>query len=213
MTLSARRQHGTRSASRWLVGAIALLVAVVAGASPAFADGDCCTETEKSEPDELDTDCEFKSATSGMYNACFVANPVPASAMPDWLAKLQARNAVDTVFNGLRAVHADATDTDAEPVASPAWLDDVVDTLRQFETAHRPGSGCFEGQYDTECRDLPSPAVLVAAGSTLLADRTYTDIELPFEPDEADSNRRPIVDLTVGPADGHDSPPDRPPPV
>ena len=166
--------------------------------------------------DDADSPCSFDDHDSPSYNICLAANPRPTSTMPKWVARLHADDVASTVFERAGALHGDAPPAVgpvAHPPSPPPWFTQLVDDLRRKQLVGQPMRVCFDGEYDEECHDLPSEAVLVTAGFSPPALRSVDDIELPTTPEDDDRMQSPLVELRVGPSAGHHSPPDRPPPV
>lgn len=223
MTIETLRQLGSHTATRWLAGALAVCVVMAVGASAAWAGSNCEAESNArgdhaeefsgsfSPADLADAlPCDFDAPG---YNACFVANPVPSSSLPGWLTEMQARDAAEQLVAGIGNSGDGASNTGTRASHPPEWLEEIVRNLRRFDGATQPGNGCFEGQYDVECGEIPSPEAVVTANAAPPVDRTDNRIELPWEPDDDQWAQSPLVVLRVGPAPEHSSPPDRPPPA
>lgn len=214
MDIRKFRQHGLYAPAHWLIGAFAVCAVLTTGTSIAWAGANCTAESESEKASARISPADFADALpcdldSAGYNVCFVANPTPSSALPGWLTEMQAHDAAGRLLADIQH----GTDTRLGQAASPAWLEEVVAELRRLEDAQKPGSGCFEGQYDAECNGGPSPAAALTFSSPPPVDRNPGGIELPFQPEDGQWAQRPLVDLRIGPAPEHSSPPDRPPPA
>ena len=225
-----------RRGPAWMVGAMTAVFCLALVPATAFAGGEVCQQTVDDEA-ALDTlamatmfteqmntadedgelPCRFDDYDSPSYNVCFAANPQPLSTMPKWLARVHADDAAATVLEQSGSLHGDVAPSilvrDVERPSPPAWLVEYVEHLRQQQPLSPSIDLCFDGEYEENCHDLPSEAVLITAGFTPPVDRPTTDLELPWSPDEDARSQRPLVDLRVGPSMEHRSPPDRPPPA
>ena len=156
--------------------------------------------------------------TSPSYNVCFLANPIPMSTMPRWLARQQAQDAVSLVLGEIHGLHlspsdsAEAATTALWQVSAPHWLEDVIERL-----ANRRGMTdnqnrmCIEGAVDEHC-DPVQPGSLSSWNFTPAPPRSDDhDVPILWRPGENLFEQPPLVDLRVGPAAEHRTLPERPP--
>lgn len=211
-------QTTRRLPASW-VGAVVVVIGVLVGPATGWAQVDetCVDDLGGSDVDISSdqhadgdsTPCGFDRWDSPSYNVCFVANPRPVSTMPKWLAKSQAEALVGEVFEKTRMLYRAST-----PLLEPDDLPVRPPELRAGHDGFGDSSRvCIDGQFDQECHELPSRAVTVTAGSVPPVHHVDDEIETPPDIEDDDRSERPLVDLRVGPSSGHDSPPDRPPPV
>lgn len=221
----ALRQLGVLAASRPWLGVAVVVSWVLVGPSAAWAQvDDTCSDTgidhleapETSSGDRPEsTPCEFDRYDSPAYNVCFAANPRPVSTMPIWIAGAEAEGLAGDVLARTYSLYRHASpEVDSPALSEPRpRFKALVDQFGDAPRPAGPARACFEGEYDERCHELPSPAVTVGAGSTPPVHLSSDDIELPPRIEDDDRSQRPLVRLRVGPSAGHDSPPDRPPPV
>lgn len=163
---------------------------------------------------DLSRPCEFSDYDSPSYNICYAANPRPLSTMPHWLAELQAEEAVSTVFEQVNDFHSGRDDS-SRPLRMALSASMIHELITVLSGANGPGQGliCTAGVDVDDCESTP-PASATVAHSTLAVGLRPADPQI--DPPTRHNTQRlapPLVDLRVGPAAEHRSPPDRPPPA
>lgn len=147
------------------------------------------------------------------YNLCFEANPYPSTAVPEWVAKRQAEEAVGAVFDQIIAIHTEeAARAPRRPRAlenlpGRAWLADAIQVLQE-QAPVDGGSICIE--TDETCQEAPTPGQAQQISTTIPADEGREEIERP-RPATKEVSQPPLVALNVGPAKGFASAKERPP--
>lgn len=219
-----RARHHRLSPPGWWAIAVGLcvwLVSATAAASPlcdevdeppvddAATDDDAMTQPqERAAPCGASADAQFGSPR---YNACFMANRLPATSAPAWLAEhLSKPGAMSTMLEQVRYL-GDQADGERR-AAMPGWL---ARSLEQWEAERgddrRPPSICLENDTREACGSLPSPAVLIMAGTFAPATTQHAQLEIPWRPGESQGSPEIPTILPVGPSEGHPLAVDRPP--
>ncbi len=215
-----------RTLALWTVGVLVVVCFTLLGAAEAAAEVDTSCDNDATEPKsaseqqpEADafTPCELSRHDSPSYNVCFAANPLPVTTMPKWMARYKAGRLAGEVFGDVQTLYSDALHNSQQPprfsATTPEWIEVLSEQLHDLRSDPMPEGACFEGDYDEQCNFLPSPAVLVTSGSFPPVHVHDDELEVPPRPLIEERSQPPLVQLRVGPAVGHDSPPDRPPPA
>jgi hypothetical protein len=228
--------HKLTQTAAWLVGTAVVLACYLAAPAVAWADQSCDDAGDETlasvaeamfasashkaglvspVPDTAPaTPCTLSQYDSPSYNVCYAANPRPISTMPKWLAELQAEDVVGGVL-----ARVDQFTDDQDPAQrslrsalSASMLAELIDFYERNEMGGEPLPMCVEGLDIDSCEAIPPAAVLVFSNATIPLVRPAELHEPPTLLDDH-SAQPPLVELRVGPAVEHRTPPDRPPPV
>ncbi len=153
-----------------------------------------------------------QSYQSPRYNACFAASRLPVTTTPAWLAThMSDQMSMGNVFEQMR--HLSSTDSsDVTLTALPGWMSAQLEEWQwQLGEQRRPSGVCLDNDTRESCGALPSPAVLVMAGSTSSAQSAEIELEIPWRPGTSRGTEEIPTRLAVGPSEGHPPTVDRPP--
>lgn len=162
------------------------------------------------------TPCErARQEGAQSYNLCFEANPHPSTAVPDWVARRQAEQAVSAVFDQIVAIHNDQAQREIrrpralEDLPHRAWVADAIRILQEQATGPlEGGSICIE--TDESCQEAPAPGYHQQLSQSAPVDERRAQIERP-RPPLKERSEPPLVELKIGPAQGFELPKERPP--
>lgn len=164
----------------------------------------------------LITPCErARQEGAQSYNLCYEANPNPSTAVPEWVAKRQAEEAVVAIFDQVIAIHTEKTArAPSRPEAlgnlpGRAWLASAIKVLEE-QAPVDGGSICLES--DESCQNAPMPGHIHQLSTTMPAKEGPGEYEWPVITLELGS-QPPLIELRVGPAQGFEFPQERPPQV
>lgn len=201
-----------------MLGAVLLGPAVGFGATGSFlfpaGDGSCYDVkpleahsersseiTPASDPESDDSPCTVDDSDPAS-NVCLEAANSPISTLPRLIAEANGKETADSVVNSIldRIEHSDAEAPQVAVAITPSPDQQPVDD----------GSRVACSTDSEECRSLPpAPPTLQVEASAAGNSNLLASIDLPDSPDEGDVDAR--AELRVGPEDGHERRPDRPP--